>query len=384
MLAGFGDYARANGELRQLLVADREAARASDEKRLQELKVKFDVDLKDRDNALLRARAAEADSRRLALSLALALSVLLLGGGALLLVVRLRAQRSSNRLLAQLASHGREMTFGLDPSAVTAMLSRQLRDMASGNAATVWLRGASGLERAEAVGSTAANDDGQASLDIARLVARCASTASEIIEPSSSPMAPTRAWRWLGRRRAETFRVFEPLLDGEQVIGVVQIDFENGRRYRNRERQIVRTTCLYAAVALANIRTAQLLSESQVKLEQQHTREVQAQAETLRETNGRLEQLASIGQEITRQLSESGVVHSLERNIDGLLQNVALTVFPEHAGRRRRHGRAAACERCDGRPRVAGVDRPRRSAVGHCPLRQGAARAAVEPRSVAR
>ena len=276
VLAGLGEYARANDELRQLLVADREAARASDEKRLQELKVKFDVDLKDRDNALLRARAAEADSRRLALSLALALSVLLLGGGALLLVVRLRAQRSSNMLLGQLARNGREMTFGLDRSAVTVALRRQLETMTRCRAATAWLRGATGLERADAVADgPASRCDDVARPDIERLVARCADTAREIVAPELPPAGSRRGWRKVLRyRRSGELRVFEPLLDGEQVIGVVQIDFDDARFYRSRERQVVRTTCLYAAVALANIRTAQLLGESQVELEQERTRDM--------------------------------------------------------------------------------------------------------------
>jgi signal transduction histidine kinase len=271
-----GNHQQANQELRQLVTAEREAARANDKQRLQELQVKFDVDLKDRDNALLRARAAEADSRRLALALGLALSVIVLGGGALLLQLKLRASRSSNDMLATLAQNGREITFGLDEGAVLEALLRQLKEMAGATSASVWLRGEDGRWRTGALpagGEALPRGDAPATLE---LVDRCASTRQEIVERWPVPVPTLAGWRrFVPRRRAsECVQAFEPLLNGDAVIGVVSMSFAEARRYRNRQRQIVRTTCLYAAVALANIRTARLLSETQVELEQDRTRDM--------------------------------------------------------------------------------------------------------------
>ena len=261
----------------------RACARANDKQRLKELQGKFDVDLKDRDNALLRARAAEADSRRLALALALALSLLAFGGGALLLNLRLRSYRASNDMLDRLARNGREMTFGLDRPTVLATLRRQLAEVAGTVSVVVWWLGESSLERtdpgtaivAQWKDVTSHDDDGtRRQVDLDPLVARCAHSGKEVVERLP---APKRAGRWhsgLFRRPAGRLRVFEPLREGECVVGVVAMDFADRCRYRDRERQIVRTTCLYAAVALANIRTAQLLSETQVELEQDRTRDM--------------------------------------------------------------------------------------------------------------
>ena len=270
-----GDLRRANGELQQWVQSERDSARADDDARLRQLKVRFDLDLKNRDNALFTARAAEADSRRLTLVLALVLSVLVLGGGALLLVVRLLAQRASSDILARLARNGREMTIDLDRPTVIATLHRQLGALTPASPTTVWLRGSSGFERAgesvrraggghAAIGSGERDDASPAPPDVERLVVRCAELGTEMMETLPAPAnAAVRA-----------LQVFEPLLDGEQVIGVVRLEFADARRYSNRVRQTVRTTCLYAAVALANIRTAELLGEAQVELEQERTRDM--------------------------------------------------------------------------------------------------------------
>ena len=60
--------------------------------------------------------------------LGLVLSVLVLGGGALLLKMRLRATRAANAVLDRLATHGREITSGLDRPTVLATLRRQLAE----------------------------------------------------------------------------------------------------------------------------------------------------------------------------------------------------------------------------------------------------------------
>ncbi len=91
--SAFGEYRQANEMLRQLLVVERESAQASNRRVFEDAKVSFAVDLKNRENALLKAREVASESRRLALLLALALAVVLLLGGALFLWFQIRQGR---------------------------------------------------------------------------------------------------------------------------------------------------------------------------------------------------------------------------------------------------------------------------------------------------
>lgn len=76
--AELGDYKRAYEKLKALRTEDRRMERANVKKLEEEYKVRFDVQLKDSENALLRSQKREAENRKLALSLALALTLLLL------------------------------------------------------------------------------------------------------------------------------------------------------------------------------------------------------------------------------------------------------------------------------------------------------------------
>jgi len=89
----FGDYRLAHQATKDLLDLERDAAKANTRKLAEELKVRFDVKLKDSDNALLRARQAESESRRLALGLTLALALMVLAGGGLVLYLQTRQKR---------------------------------------------------------------------------------------------------------------------------------------------------------------------------------------------------------------------------------------------------------------------------------------------------
>jgi signal transduction histidine kinase len=306
--AAGGDYRGARDELQQEIAARRLATVAAQTNRLQELKVKFDVALKDRDNTLLKAHAAVNESRRLQLSIALVLSLLVLGGGALLLGVRLRATRSANALLDQLARRGREITSGLDTGAVLASLTTQLTDMAGAGTVTMWLAGEDVLQRVDAsAGGETDRIDRDATPD-ARL-RRCALEHRGETGAPPDLAAPAAPRRWparlaaVFRRTPRSLQVCEPLVEGERLIGVVDIRFSDARRFDDRRRQIVRTSCLYAAVALANIRTARLLGESQVELEQQRTRDV----------------LAHTARLVTVGSMASGIVHEMSHPVGSML-----------------------------------------------------------------
>jgi diguanylate cyclase (GGDEF)-like protein len=82
--------------LREVEQAESQQARARDEK---EIKTRFEVNLKDAENELLRARAQEAEARRLVLILTIALLALVLGGLGWVLV----RQGQQSRRFASLA-----------------------------------------------------------------------------------------------------------------------------------------------------------------------------------------------------------------------------------------------------------------------------------------
>jgi signal transduction histidine kinase/CheY-like chemotaxis protein len=73
-----GDDRQAYQAMRLALAAQQRAATVNDQKLEREYKVRFDVQLKEAENTLLRSQQQQAETRRLALSLALALSLVLL------------------------------------------------------------------------------------------------------------------------------------------------------------------------------------------------------------------------------------------------------------------------------------------------------------------
>ncbi|MEN3366857.1 MAG: hypothetical protein V7606_4131, partial [Burkholderiales bacterium] len=75
-----GDYRQAYQEMRLALEAQQRSAAVNDQKLEREYKVRFDVQLKEAENTLLRSQQQQAETKRLALSLALALSLVLLVG----------------------------------------------------------------------------------------------------------------------------------------------------------------------------------------------------------------------------------------------------------------------------------------------------------------
>jgi signal transduction histidine kinase/DNA-binding NarL/FixJ family response regulator len=81
--ATLGDYAAAYRELQAQREAEQRKAAAANAKLAEELKVRFEVQLRDAENDRLRAQQEAADANRWLLSLVLAFGVLLLAGAAL-------------------------------------------------------------------------------------------------------------------------------------------------------------------------------------------------------------------------------------------------------------------------------------------------------------
>jgi signal transduction histidine kinase/DNA-binding response OmpR family regulator len=94
VLYRLGEPAQAVAQLRAAREADKRLAEAQNAKLGEELRVRFQVELKEAENAALRSQQREADSRRLVLILALALALLMAAGIALWLRKRAESQRT--------------------------------------------------------------------------------------------------------------------------------------------------------------------------------------------------------------------------------------------------------------------------------------------------
>jgi signal transduction histidine kinase/CheY-like chemotaxis protein len=120
-----GDFEHAYRELQTARDADKRYADAANAKMEDELKVRFEVRLKDAENATLRSQQKEAESRRLTLWLALALSVSLLGGAAFWL--RKRAAAAATEASHQKALADASGAASRAKSAFLANMSHELR-----------------------------------------------------------------------------------------------------------------------------------------------------------------------------------------------------------------------------------------------------------------
>ncbi len=87
------DYPAAYRATMELVAAEHALALAGSKKRVQELTVKFDVKVKDGENALLIAERAQLESRKTLLMLALLFGAILLGAIAVLLALQVRQKR---------------------------------------------------------------------------------------------------------------------------------------------------------------------------------------------------------------------------------------------------------------------------------------------------
>ncbi len=88
-----GDTALAYEHLNAAREADKKAARIAKARLADELRIRFDAQLKDKDNELLRAQEQQANARWLAITLGLALAIVALGSAAYFLRRRVVAAR---------------------------------------------------------------------------------------------------------------------------------------------------------------------------------------------------------------------------------------------------------------------------------------------------
>jgi signal transduction histidine kinase/CheY-like chemotaxis protein len=123
--AKLGEYRLAYRQMTLMYEQQQRFAAATNRKRADEYKVRFDVQLKEAENALLRSQQKEADTRRVALSLALALSLLLLSG--VVLYLRRRAAAAKLEVAHHRALAAAEAAANQAKGTFLANMSHELR-----------------------------------------------------------------------------------------------------------------------------------------------------------------------------------------------------------------------------------------------------------------
>jgi signal transduction histidine kinase/DNA-binding NarL/FixJ family response regulator len=121
----FGEFHEAYKQMSALREQDQRFSRAFNARLNEELQVRFEVQLKDAENARLVAEKKGENARRMALYLALALSVLLLG--ALALYLRRRVLQAHDEVRHQHALAEAEAAANQAKSAFLANMSHELR-----------------------------------------------------------------------------------------------------------------------------------------------------------------------------------------------------------------------------------------------------------------
>jgi signal transduction histidine kinase/response regulator of citrate/malate metabolism len=132
LYAQLGEFQEAYRQMETLRESDRRLADAANTKQADELKMRFDVKLKEAESAVSQAEQKEAASRRLALALALALGLVLLGGFAFYLrkqALLAKTEASHHRLLAAAEASRAEVLAAASQAktAFVANMSHELR-----------------------------------------------------------------------------------------------------------------------------------------------------------------------------------------------------------------------------------------------------------------
>jgi signal transduction histidine kinase/CheY-like chemotaxis protein len=123
--SALGDYRQAYDVVEQLRQSELRDAKAANAKAIQENKVRFEVELKEKENALLKAERKQAETRKVVLMLALVACLLMAGGVAFWL--RKHAADARTEAAHQKALAEAEAAANLAKSAFLANMSHELR-----------------------------------------------------------------------------------------------------------------------------------------------------------------------------------------------------------------------------------------------------------------
>ncbi|CAN5659676.1 hypothetical protein BH11PSE8_BH11PSE8_24360 [soil metagenome] len=181
---------------------------------------------------------------------------------------RADALQHSLATLEELGTIGREITSNLDADALFAVLHRHAQRLLDSTAFVIFrvnrvhaaLDMVFGIEAGQPIPL-----DQIALNDANSFTARCARERREIVIDD----APVAANRLRGTISTASL-LYGPLLNGDQLLGVMSIQSPRPHAYGERERAIFRTLCAYGAIALANAQAVTSLREVEAKLVRQN------------------------------------------------------------------------------------------------------------------
>ena len=289
-----GDNRAAYEAMRALRQAEKAAEEQADQRLMQRVQAESVTQLKDAENARLRAEQKEARARRLTLAVAAGMSTLLLCILAVWHWQRSRQARQhatylqaiaaeegrravllaeSKATLERLAAVGQEITAHLDERTVFCALHRHVGVLLDAPSIAMWTPAGDGSEELLLRFGV---EDGQP-LPPLRIAlnhptshaARSARERREILaERAPDETDPAH----VPGTRIMLTAMFAPLVSGGHLHGVLSIQSARAQAYGERERQVFRTLCAYGAVALANAAGAHQLAQAQTELAREKMR----------------------------------------------------------------------------------------------------------------
>jgi signal transduction histidine kinase/tetratricopeptide (TPR) repeat protein len=174
--------------------------------------------------------------------------------------------QQSTATLQLLGEIGQEITAELDPERVFEVLYRHVNSLLSAECFTVYLMDANGLGMTSAFDMEAGEriETFHIALnDPHSFSARCVVERRELaVDLSASEADPS----YIAGSMRTNSALFAPLAVQNQVLGVMSIQSVKTNAYGESERQIFRSICAYAAIALANAAAYRQLHEAQERL----------------------------------------------------------------------------------------------------------------------
>ena len=175
---------------------------------------------------------------------------------------RAEVLQQTSTTLEHLSAIGQEITAQLDASVVYQSLNRHVSSLLHASAIGIYLLNSDQLTLHLAFTTNASFgfsnlDGGPAPIrlnDPHNDCARCARERHEVLAPSTLEDG------------ARNFVLYEPLMLGERILGVMAAQSHDRHGYDERERLIFRTLCAYGAIALDNAQAYQQLKQAQAQL----------------------------------------------------------------------------------------------------------------------
>ncbi len=283
-----GDSKAAFEAMRSLRKAEKDVIEQADLRLLERVQAESSMQLKDAENARLRAEQREMQARRWILALAAGISTLLLmalaawqwqrgrlaraHAASLQALVAEEGRRAvllaeSKATLERLATIGQEITAHLDEQTVFCALHRHVGALLDAPSIAVWLLDANNsLELLLRFGVEDGAPLPQLRVALDNTTSNAARSARERREIFAERALGDPDAAHIAGTREMLSALFAPLVSGGHLHGVLSIQSARPHAYGEREQQIFRTLCAYGAVALANAAAARQLAEAHTEL----------------------------------------------------------------------------------------------------------------------